>query len=145
MRYAERKSLVTTCISNVDTLCHMADAPNLSEPYGRMRWARERAGFATAKDAAEALGIPDPTYRTYERPTEANGRWPKIPLLQRIARRFAVNWLWLQDGKGDPTAGAEATDPDVERLVEASKVVDLSKRRDAINAAVSVLESFRKR
>lgn len=108
-----------------------------------MKWARERAGFATAKEAAAALAIPDPTYRTYERPTEANGRWPKSSLLQRIAKRFKVSWAWLETGEGDHDAGLMEVE-DLQRLADAAKVVDITKRADAINAAVSVLESFRK-
>lgn len=117
---------------------------SLDEPFERMRWARRHAGFAKAREAAEALGISDVTYRSYERGPEHAGRWPKIPLLQRIAAKFGVSWLWLQDGQGDPFGGVLG-DEDLRRLAEAAKVVDISKRADAINAAVSVLESFRRR
>lgn len=110
-----------------------------------MRWAREAAEFATAKDAADALAIPEATYRTYERGPENNGRWPRLALLQRIAKRFRVSWSWLESGEGDPHGGGVLTDEDVARLADAAKVVDISKRSDAINAAVSVLESFRQK
>lgn len=140
-----RKPSVTTSDAPPDTIRDVAEEPDLGEPWGRMRWARQRAGYGTAREAAQALDIPDPTYRTYERPPDENGRWPKIAQLKRIARRFAVSWLWLQDGSGDPDAGVSLEDPDARRLLEAAKVVDISKRADAINAAVSVLESFRKR
>jgi hypothetical protein len=123
---------------------HMSDQEALTEPFERMRWARRRAGFDHAKDAAVALGISDVTYRSYERAAEHAGRWPKLPQLQRIATRFGVNWLWLHDGQGDPFDGV-APDEDLRRLIESAKVVDISKRADAINAAVSVLESFRRK
>jgi transcriptional regulator with XRE-family HTH domain len=122
----------------------MSDRETLAEPFERMRWARRQAGFDHAKDAAAALGISDVTYRSYERGPEHAGRWPKLPQLQRIAARFGVSWLWLHDGQGDPLDGV-APDEDLRRLIESAKVVDISKRADAINAAVSVLESFRRK
>lgn len=61
----------------------------------RLKIARERAGFATATDAAEALNMPKQTYYAHE-----NGnRVPKHEVLQKYARRYRVSAEWLLTGK----------------------------------------------
>jgi transcriptional regulator with XRE-family HTH domain len=105
-----------------------------------MRWARIRAGFARASDAAEAMQIASPTYRTYERPTEDGGRWPKTATLQRIAKTFRVNWTWLETGQGEP-GEAELTTEET-NIIELARRIPRDKSADALNAAASVLRSF---
>lgn len=61
----------------------------------RLKAAREKAGFPKAADAAQSIGIPLPTYYAHE-----NGsRVPKIPELQRYAKKFKVSAEWLISGK----------------------------------------------
>ncbi|HWE98862.1 MAG TPA: helix-turn-helix transcriptional regulator [Caulobacteraceae bacterium] len=111
-----------------------------------MRWARKRAGFDTAKEAADRLAISDVTYRSYEKPIENDGRWPRTSQLQRIAKVFRVDWAWLETGQGDPgpTGVAEDVVEFLHDAQEKAEVIDLTKRREAMRAALSVLESFRK-
>lgn len=67
-------------------------------PSERLKLARERAGYETAKDAAEAMGIPVPTYSQHENGRRGfpAGRAPQY------ARKFKVSEQWLLFGKGDP-------------------------------------------
>lgn len=61
----------------------------------RLIQARKNAGFATASEAAKALGVREPTYLGHE-----NGsRGFKAPSAQQYARRFGVSPEWLLFGK----------------------------------------------
>lgn len=124
----------------------MSDYPHApSEPWQRMRWARQHAGFRRAIAAAEALGIGPNTYRSWERSVEDGGRWPSsLAMLQRVARKFNVNWTWLATGVGEPLSDSE-----VQEAAEtfSAKVYELApdKRGDAVRAAIAVLESYRRK
>lgn len=71
--------------------------------WDRLRWARQAGGFANAKDFADAVGMPEGTYRAYERSpdsskhTKLNGQ-----LAIRFARRLKVRWQWLLANDGTP-------------------------------------------
>lgn len=69
-------------------------------PSDRLKLARERSGFSTAKEAAEAMGIPVPTYIQHE-----NGiRGVPASRADRYANFFRVKPEWLLYGKtGDAT------------------------------------------
>lgn len=70
------------------------------EIYERLALAREQRGYATAADAADALGIPRPTYFGHE-----NGaRGFKLDSAIRYASFFRCNLSWLLTGKGDAEA-----------------------------------------
>ncbi|WP_458756653.1 LexA family transcriptional regulator [Afipia sp. TerB] len=57
--------------------------------------ARKRAGFASASDAAKALGVKEPTYLGHE-----NGsRGFKKASAEQYARRFGVSLEWLLTGR----------------------------------------------
>lgn len=64
----------------------------------RLKFARQQAGFRTALEAAESLGIGGPTYTHHENGT----RVPRGEDIARYARRFRVTTDWLLTGK---TAG----------------------------------------
>jgi len=51
-----------------------------------LRKAREKAGFDTAKDFAEALGVEENRYRHWER----GSAQPSLPMLARITRLLKV-------------------------------------------------------
>lgn len=59
--------------------------------HERLRAAREHAGFETAVSAAEALGVPYPTYAGHENGS-SGFRSDKAAL---YARRFKVRFEWL--------------------------------------------------
>jgi len=71
----------------------------MSEAYERLQWARERAGFDTATEAARALGIAEPTYLGHE-----NGSRGFRRVAERYARRFGVSLEWLITGRTPPQA-----------------------------------------
>jgi len=62
--------------------------------HDRLKAARERAGFATAADAARALHVGLPTYMAHENGT----RGFKLASAERYARRFKVPLEWLLTG-----------------------------------------------
>lgn len=63
----------------------------------RLQWAREHAGFATASEAARAVGVGEPTYLGHE-----NGSRGYHRNAERYARRFRVRLEWLWSGQGSP-------------------------------------------
>lgn len=96
------------------------NAPDL-EMAKRLVRARESAGYASAAAAARGMGVPEPTYSGHE-----NGSRGFLPSVQRYARFFRINWVWLQTGKGtmrgteeDVFAGLDA-----EREAEARRFID---------------------
>ncbi len=68
----------------------------MREPHDRLKDARERAGLATAKDAAEAMGIPVATYVQHE-----NGQRGFRLKADRYARFYRVTPEWLLYGRGE--------------------------------------------
>ncbi|WP_063292053.1 XRE family transcriptional regulator [Pseudovibrio sp. Ad5] len=73
----------------------------------RLKIAREKAGFASAADAADALGIKVPTYTHHENGT----RKPKADAIERYARFFGVTPTWLLFGKGNNETESTASTP----------------------------------
>jgi hypothetical protein len=72
----------------------------------RLRVARAKR-FASAREAAIALGIPVSTYSAHERAESPGGREYTPEVAQRYARRFGVTAEWLLTGYV-PTAGGKA-------------------------------------
>lgn len=115
-------------------------------PEDRHRWERQRrarkeAGFERAVDAAESLGIKPGTYRTYERGPEDGGREPPLSELQRMARKFKVNWIWLATGEGLPKDDI-LNDERVAKAARKARDIDPDKADDAWNAVMGVLDAF---
>lgn len=78
----------------------------------RLIEARQRAGFATAADAAKAFGWSEPTYHSHE-----NGsRGIRSDVAERYARAFQVTPEWLLFGKGG--------EPKLERVENGAVVPD---------------------
>jgi hypothetical protein len=71
----------------------------MQRAHVRLRQARELAGYATASEAANALGQRQPTYLGHE-----NGSRGFKGEGERYARFFKVNLEWLLTGRGDPRA-----------------------------------------
>lgn len=68
----------------------------MSTPSDRLRVAREAAGYATASEAARAMGVGETAYFNHE-----NG-WRGITRsAERYARFFRVSLDWLLTGRGD--------------------------------------------
>src|SRR5262249_14168490 len=73
----------------------------------RLRIARERV-FKTSRQAAQALGIPFPSYWQYEHAELPGGREYGAEKAERFARRFRVTPEWLLTGRGE---GIGESDP----------------------------------
>jgi hypothetical protein len=69
----------------------------MSDPAERLRIARLRAGYETAKDAAESLGFPVSTYLGHE---NGNRGYP-AKKAEVYARKFKVREQWLLYGVGE--------------------------------------------
>jgi phage repressor protein C with HTH and peptisase S24 domain len=74
---------------------------DLETPGGRLRWARERAGFPDATQFAKALKMNPVTYRAYE--NDQNGYTKH---LVNLAARLNVPAKWLQHGGPIPETDA---------------------------------------
>ncbi len=79
------------CISVSGIKMHMSDEKEVGQ---RLKEARKRAGFRTAKEAAESLGVAYPTYSQHE-----NGTRGILREAELYARRFKVSLDWLLRGK----------------------------------------------
>lgn len=73
----------------------------------RLRWARKRAGYDSAREAAEALGIPTPTYHGHE-----NGGRKFADMAEKYARKFRVPVAWLMYGAGPAPDNAPPPEPE---------------------------------
>lgn len=87
------------------------DAPRLDESEERLQWARERAGFKTATEAAHRFNWNENTYRSHE-----NGvRGISKVAARKYARAFKVPTGWLLYGEGSMTP---PVDPELTSLWE---------------------------
>lgn len=78
------------------------------EPHERLRWARKRAGYETAKAAAESLGMKKDTYSAYERePGKSKVTGLDHQRAIQFGRKFKVSWEWLLLGTGTPFSGVQ--------------------------------------
>src|SRR6266850_4608554 len=77
-------------------LMSVATPPAPHEPHHRLRFAREQAGYASASDAARAMGVEEPTYLGHE-----NGSRGLSRAGPRYARFFRVSLDWLLAGRGE--------------------------------------------
>jgi hypothetical protein len=81
----------------------------MTDPAERLKIARLRAGFDTAKEAAESLGFPVSTYIGHE---NGNRGYPAKRAFT-YARKFKVSEQWLLYGTGK-APGTDNTDTTAE-------------------------------
>lgn len=112
--------------------------------WDRLRWARHEAGFERPTDAARSLGIKPVTYRTYECSPEEGSRLPPLTEIQRIARKFNVDWVWLASGEGLADRRRQS-DPKVIEILDAADDLPDDKRDDALAGALGVIRAFKPR
>jgi SOS-response transcriptional repressor LexA len=86
----------------------------MATPGERLRTARENAGFRSAREAAQMLGISISTYNSHERAGEPGARLFKIDAARLYARRFGVSAAWLLTGEGTATVAANEAPARVE-------------------------------
>lgn len=77
----------------------------------RLRAARAKAGFDTAKEAAEAMGVAVASYIQHENGTRGFRR----DSAEKYARRFRVSPEWLMLGRGNDAAPVDSV-PDASTL-----------------------------
>jgi transcriptional regulator with XRE-family HTH domain len=82
----------------------MAEEPDFTSLDGRLRYARELAGYPSAAAAADAFGW---TYSTYAG-HENGSRGIKLGAMRGYAAAFSVSFAWLVEGKGEPRPKGEA-------------------------------------
>lgn len=74
------------------------EPPDLTRIEGRLRWARERAGFTSIRSAARYHNWPENTYKAREQGV----RGLKPEHIEDYAKAFNVSPEWLLTGRGDP-------------------------------------------
>jgi hypothetical protein len=72
----------------------------MSEASARLKAARIDAGYDTATDAAEAMGVPEQTYLAHE-----NGSRGLSRSAARYATFYKVSLDWLVRGRGEAKPG----------------------------------------
>lgn len=98
----------------------------MTDPAERLRIARLRAGFETAKEAAEALGFPVSTYLGHE-----NGsRGISAKKAEIYARKYKVREQWLLYGVG-PGPGSEQNG-------ETAEIIDIVEHLPPIRRAEAI-------
>lgn len=71
--------------------------------HERLIEARKSAGYANARDAAEAMGVPYPTYAGHENGSAGI----RATVAERYARKFKVSLEWLLTERGPMKANGE--------------------------------------
>ena len=130
-----------------DTFSNMVDWTELREPWDRLRWARFKAGFERANEAAESLGMLPVTYRTYERePGRPGARNFDHELAIRFAKKFKVSWTWLLTGEGapddKPNTELQVAVGQIEQRLK--KISGKDERDTAVRLINSVLDAYAK-
>lgn len=90
--------------------------PRMDTPAERLKHARLKAGFRTAKSGAERLGVPYGTYAGHE-----NGSRGILPEeAARYAKAFKSRPEWILYGSmgAEPIAGTEAPQPPLAPVVK---------------------------
>lgn len=86
------------------TMCNDIAMIDTDTMGGRLRWARERAGFPNAAAFARHAGIKPVTYRAYE-----NDQNSVASMAPEIAARLGVPTDWLLRGGPEPEPKSNAT------------------------------------
>lgn len=71
----------------------------MDTPHERLKEARKKAGFSSASEAANALGVSPGTYLGHENGNRAFD----IEAAKKYSRRFKVTLTWLLTGEGEMT------------------------------------------
>lgn len=82
----------------------MLEQPDLSTDFGRLRWAREQAGYASAGDFAKEARVNSVTYRAHE-----NGQNGFSRHAAQYAAKLGVTSDWLLGGGATPRVPISAS------------------------------------
>jgi transcriptional regulator with XRE-family HTH domain len=94
--------------------------------HERLRESRKLAGFATAKEAAEAFGWNKNTVTSNENGNRTFSR----EAAARYAKAYHVDIGWLLTGKGSPKASS-SDDPETAEIVAIYKGIPNRREREA--------------
>lgn len=105
---SNHKILIANCNQKMIAISSITDCMDdwrhLDEPWDRLRWARRRRGYETARDAARAMGTKEATYGHHE-----NGTAGFSHVAVDYADFYRVNLIWLLAGRGSPEGTAKET------------------------------------
>lgn len=73
----------------------------------RLSFARTRAGYRSAREAALSLGVSVSTYNSHERAGQPGARAFKLESAKKYARLFGVSAAWLLTGEGKVPPGTQ--------------------------------------
>lgn len=93
---------------------------------GRLRWARERRGYTSARSVAEAFGWNPNTYKSHEQGIRRADSLP-TDVARKYARAYGVSVAWLLTGTGDPLK----PDLSTEQLELAQRLLDAMNAKPA--------------
>jgi hypothetical protein len=75
----------------------------------RLKWARQNAGFASTREAANRFGWNENTYKSHEGGARGKDRRPPDEdAVSKYARGFRVDFIWLYTGRGTPEKRSSA-------------------------------------
>jgi SOS-response transcriptional repressor LexA len=97
---------------NINPFCSNSFATNrrMKTPGERLAFSRAKAGFASAREAALALGVSVSTYNAHERAGQPGSRGFRLDSAKVYGRRFGVSASWLLTGEGRADAAAPSVE-----------------------------------
>lgn len=100
---------------------------SLREPWQRLQWARrywqaKTGAVATARGAAESLGMQENTYAAYERSPDSSKHTPlDHQRAIQFGDKFKINWVWILTAEETPFSRTPAQQRAVDLLAAASE------------------------
>jgi phage repressor protein C with HTH and peptisase S24 domain len=102
---------------------------NDQEIAERLKFARQAAGFDSASDAADALGIPYPTVASHENGSRGIGR-----VLDRYSQAYGVSLDWLLNGEGESPTHRPRQSADVREMIRSAVASNLTTYKELSEA-----------
>lgn len=106
-----------------------------SEFSERLTEARKRAGFTSPRDAARRFGWNENTYKSRENGLRG---MPDQPEVQKYAKAFGVNWLWLLANEGEPGWAADGKSTPIGGAGRSKRLPDMTEQGEASPAPSEV-------
>jgi hypothetical protein len=101
--------------------------PDLNTIGGRLRWAREMRGYASARAAARMNRWSENTYKSHENGIRRKDNLPE-DAAKKYAKAFNISRAWLLTGLGDPLKPDRPDDVSPEELNAAIELVRASRK-----------------
>lgn len=94
------------------------EPPDLTTIGGRLRWAREKKGYSSARAAAAGIGVNENTYKAHEQ-GERGKDGLKTKYIETYSRALGINPVWLLTGKGGPDPKGKPDDLADDEMLDA--------------------------